>query len=58
MDCCCNLCVFVRACVPVCLSVFCRFTAEAEVDLEEPLMALGISDMFSEDNADFRHLSE
>ncbi|XP_075892990.1 glia-derived nexin [Nelusetta ayraudi] len=34
-----------------------KFTAEAEVDLEEPLMALGISDMFSEENADFRHLS-
>lgn len=36
----------------------CRFTAESEVDLEKPLAALGITDMFSEGEADFRHLSE
>ncbi|XP_076139101.1 glia-derived nexin [Alosa pseudoharengus] len=35
-----------------------KFTVEAEVDLEAPLSALGISDLFSEDKADFRHLSE
>ncbi|XP_071775745.2 glia-derived nexin [Centroberyx gerrardi] len=34
-----------------------KFTAEAEVDLEAPLSALGITDMFSENKADFRHLS-
>lgn len=55
MDCCFNLCRCV--CVSACVYV-CRFTAEAELNLEEPLMALGISDMFSEDKADFRHLSE
>ncbi|XP_071402424.1 glia-derived nexin [Centroberyx affinis] len=32
-----------------------KFTAEAEVDLEAPLSALGITDMFS-GKADFRHL--
>lgn len=35
-----------------------RFTAEAEVDLEAPLSALGLTDMFTEGKADFRHLSE
>lgn len=39
------------------LTVF-RFTADAEVDLQEPLSALGITDMFSVERADFRHLSE
>ncbi|KAM9318897.1 glia-derived nexin [Pholidichthys leucotaenia] len=34
-----------------------KFTADAEVDLEDPFSALGISDMFSEAKADFRHLS-
>ncbi|GAA6232553.1 glia-derived nexin [Lates japonicus] len=34
-----------------------RFTADAEVDLEAPLSALGITDMFSQDKADFRHIS-
>lgn len=34
-----------------------KFTAEAEVDLQEPLSALGITDMFSVERADFRHLS-
>ncbi|XP_078102904.1 glia-derived nexin [Sander vitreus] len=34
-----------------------KFTADAEVDLEAPLSALGITDMFSQDKADFRHLS-
>ncbi|KAM4627263.1 glia-derived nexin [Polymixia lowei] len=34
-----------------------KFTAEAEIDLEAPLSALGITDMFSGDKADFRHLS-
>jgi len=34
-----------------------RFTAEAQVELEAPLAALGITDMFSEAKADFRHLS-
>ncbi|XP_034404888.1 glia-derived nexin [Cyclopterus lumpus] len=34
-----------------------RFTADAEVDLEAPLSALGVTDMFSEDKADFSHLS-
>lgn len=33
-----------------------KFTADAEVDLKDPLSALGITNMFSE-NADFRHLS-
>lgn len=35
-----------------------KFTVEAEVDLEAPLRAMGISDMFNEARADFRHLSE
>ncbi|XP_031429921.1 glia-derived nexin [Clupea harengus] len=35
-----------------------KFTVEAEVDLEAPLSSLGISDVFSEAKADFRHLSE
>ncbi|KAF7646692.1 hypothetical protein LDENG_00183740 [Lucifuga dentata] len=34
-----------------------KFTAEAEVDLEDPLSALGIADMFNEAKADFSHLS-
>ncbi|KAM9358820.1 glia-derived nexin [Symphorus nematophorus] len=34
-----------------------KFTADAEVDLESPLSALGITDIFSADKADFRHLS-
>ncbi|KAL6471811.1 hypothetical protein MHYP_G00204610 [Metynnis hypsauchen] len=34
-----------------------KFTAEAEVDLEGPLTALGIKDIFAEGKADFRHLS-
>ncbi|XP_040902968.1 glia-derived nexin [Toxotes jaculatrix] len=34
-----------------------KFTAEAEVDLEAPLTALGMTDMFSEDKADFSYLS-
>ncbi|KAM4566758.1 glia-derived nexin [Odontesthes bonariensis] len=34
-----------------------KFTADAEVDLEEPLTVLGLTDMFSQDKADFRHLS-
>ncbi|XP_066532944.1 glia-derived nexin isoform X2 [Hoplias malabaricus] len=34
-----------------------KFTAEAEVDLEGPLAALGITDVFNEGKADFRHLS-
>lgn len=33
------------------------FTAEAEVDLQAPLSALGIKDIFDEGKADFRHLS-
>ncbi|XP_070826658.1 glia-derived nexin [Chaetodon trifascialis] len=33
-----------------------KFTTDAEVDLKEPLSALGITDMFSENKADFRHL--
>ncbi|XP_041850076.1 glia-derived nexin [Melanotaenia boesemani] len=33
-----------------------KFTAEAEIDLEAPLSKLGISDMFSQGKADFRHL--
>ncbi|XP_063061071.1 glia-derived nexin [Engraulis encrasicolus] len=35
-----------------------KFTVEAEVDLEAPLRALGITDMFNQAAADFRHLSE
>ncbi|XP_068174203.1 glia-derived nexin [Antennarius striatus] len=34
-----------------------KFTADAEVDLKAPLLALGITDMFSADEADFMHLS-
>nr|XP_046244415.1 glia-derived nexin [Scatophagus argus] len=34
-----------------------KFTADAEVDLEAPLSALGITDIFNENRADFRHLS-
>uniref|UniRef100_A0A3B1IQ36 Serpin peptidase inhibitor, clade E (nexin, plasminogen activator inhibitor type 1), member 2 n=1 Tax=Astyanax mexicanus TaxID=7994 RepID=A0A3B1IQ36_ASTMX len=34
-----------------------KFTAEAEVDLQGPLSALGITDIFNEGKADFRHLS-
>ncbi|CAL8350493.1 unnamed protein product [Lota lota] len=34
-----------------------KFTAEAEVDLNAPLSALGLTDMFAEGKADFRHLS-
>ncbi|XP_030008920.1 glia-derived nexin [Sphaeramia orbicularis] len=34
-----------------------KFTSDAEVDLEAPLSALGIRNMFSHDKADFRHLS-
>ncbi|CAG06390.1 unnamed protein product [Tetraodon nigroviridis] len=34
-----------------------KFTADAEVDLKESLSALGITDMFSVERADFRHLS-
>ncbi|KAK2846864.1 hypothetical protein Q5P01_009863 [Channa striata] len=34
-----------------------KFSADAEVDLKTPLSALGLTDMFSQDKADFRHLS-
>lgn len=34
-----------------------KFTADAEVDLEASLMALGVRDMFSQEKADFRHIS-
>lgn len=34
-----------------------KFTAEAEVDLQAPLSTLGITDMFKENEADFRDLS-
>ncbi|KAM6969784.1 glia-derived nexin [Aplochiton taeniatus] len=34
-----------------------KFTAEAEVDLQGPLAALGVADMFDQGKADFRHLS-
>ncbi|ROJ25388.1 WD repeat and FYVE domain-containing protein 1 [Anabarilius grahami] len=34
-----------------------KFTAEQEVDLEAPLKAMGIKDIFSQNKADFRHLS-
>uniref|UniRef100_UPI0037E8D227 glia-derived nexin n=1 Tax=Semicossyphus pulcher TaxID=241346 RepID=UPI0037E8D227 len=34
-----------------------KFTADAEVDLEAPLSALGITDMFSQAEADFSHIS-
>ncbi|XP_028275941.1 glia-derived nexin [Parambassis ranga] len=33
-----------------------KFTVDAEVDLKAPLSALGLTDMFSQDKADFRHL--
>jgi len=45
----------------VCLSVSSsssRFTAEEELDLEAPLTAMGIKNIFSQSKADFRHLSE
>ncbi|KAJ8388696.1 hypothetical protein AAFF_G00131050 [Aldrovandia affinis] len=34
-----------------------KFSAEAEVDLETPLSALGITDMFNEGKANFKYLS-
>ncbi|PWA28094.1 hypothetical protein CCH79_00012186, partial [Gambusia affinis] len=34
-----------------------KFSADAEVDLKAPLSVLGIADMFSQDAADFTHLS-
>ncbi|XP_036392371.1 glia-derived nexin [Megalops cyprinoides] len=34
-----------------------KFSAEAEVDLENPLSALGITDMFSEAKANFKHIT-
>ncbi|XP_056330121.1 glia-derived nexin [Danio aesculapii] len=34
-----------------------KFTVEQEVDLESPLKALGIKDIFDQNKADFRHLS-
>lgn len=34
-----------------------KFTAEAEVDLEAPLTAMGIKDIFNKAKADFRHMS-
>lgn len=34
-----------------------KFTADAEVDLKSPLSKLGITDMFNQATADFRHLS-
>ncbi|XP_048836501.1 glia-derived nexin [Brienomyrus brachyistius] len=34
-----------------------RFSAEAEVDLKDPLSALGITNMFSMGKADFKHIS-
>ncbi|XP_013881880.1 glia-derived nexin isoform X2 [Austrofundulus limnaeus] len=34
-----------------------KFTADAEVDLKDSLSALGVTDMFSADAADFSHLS-
>ncbi|XP_074536581.1 glia-derived nexin [Halichoeres trimaculatus] len=34
-----------------------KFTVDAEVDLEDPLSALGITDMFNQAKADFRHIS-
>ncbi|XP_038129051.1 glia-derived nexin [Cyprinodon tularosa] len=34
-----------------------KFSADAEVDLKGPLMALGITEAFSQDAADFMHLS-
>nr|XP_020441952.1 glia-derived nexin [Monopterus albus] len=35
-----------------------KFTVDAEVDLEAPLSALGIKDMFDENKADFRGISD
>ncbi|XP_012991388.1 glia-derived nexin [Esox lucius] len=34
-----------------------KFSVEAEVDLQAPLVALGIKNLFDEGKADFRHLS-
>lgn len=34
-----------------------KFTADAEVDLEAALIALGVRDIFSQEKADFSHLS-
>ncbi|XP_064159418.1 glia-derived nexin [Anguilla rostrata] len=34
-----------------------KFSAEAEVDLQTPLTALGVTDMFSQSKANFRYLS-
>ncbi|KAM9811959.1 glia-derived nexin [Syngnathus typhle] len=34
-----------------------KFSADVEVDLQAPLSVLGITDMFRQDKADFRHLS-
>lgn len=34
-----------------------KFTADAQVDLEAPLSALGVTDMFNQAKADFRHIS-
>lgn len=34
-----------------------KFTVDAEIDLKKPLMALGITDIFAQGVADFRHLS-
>ncbi|MBN3295709.1 glia-derived nexin [Amia ocellicauda] len=34
-----------------------KFTAEAETDLESPLAALGITDMFDQTKANFKHIS-
>lgn len=34
-----------------------KFTADAEVDLEASLIALGVRDMFSQEKADFSHMS-
>lgn len=45
-------------CLSVVFSSSSRFTAEEEVDLEAPLTAMGIKNIFSQSKADFRHLSE
>lgn len=50
--------VMLNLCPCTCVFYVCRFTADSEVDLEKPLTALGITDMFSEGKADFRNLSE
>lgn len=47
-----------RVCACAMFLCTCRFTADAEVDLEASLSALGITDLFSQEKADFRHLSE